>query len=241
MGNYAFLDNIQAGNFVKFIVSQLKESMIPGLSHEAQQALFVKNDKGDIVSFCDLGVYTKNRNFRLYLSSKFGKNAPFIEAKSNSFKPETGSEEDFFRASLITFFEKKELHLLCYASSNPESKNSSSSSKSTSAPRLNGYQYSPWAEIDHFIEKLVAPGTIRQWVYYEKTETIVYDINGNRYCSNIGREHKRNHIKYVVSIPNGTYYQSCFDHDCSGYQPTPIPIPDEFLPWKGIFDDDPAE
>ncbi len=51
------------------------------------------------------GVYTKNRNFRLYKSSKVGKNAAFTVAEDNMFipKPEKGIsvEESVFLASLV--------------------------------------------------------------------------------------------------------------------------------------------
>lgn len=51
------------------------------------------------------GVYTKNRNFRLYKSSKVGKNAAFKLADDNKFtnKLEKGvsEEESVFLASLV--------------------------------------------------------------------------------------------------------------------------------------------
>lgn len=53
-----------------------------------------------------VGVYTKNRNFRLYKSSKLGKNAAFVVAKDNQFSPEPDKhltmEENIFQASLIS-------------------------------------------------------------------------------------------------------------------------------------------
>lgn len=55
--------------------------------------------------FTKTGVYTKNRNFRLYKSSKVGKNAAFTVAEDNKFiaKPEKGisAEESVFLASLV--------------------------------------------------------------------------------------------------------------------------------------------
>ena len=58
-----------------------------------------------ICNVFDVGVYTKNRNFRLYKSSKLGKNAAFSVADNNQFtaKQEKGicSEESVFLASLV--------------------------------------------------------------------------------------------------------------------------------------------
>lgn len=52
------------------------------------------------------GVYTKNRNFRLYKSSKLGKNAAFTVAEDNKYFPklvkQSTAEEHIFLASLIT-------------------------------------------------------------------------------------------------------------------------------------------
>jgi len=84
-----FKDNIECGHFVKFMVSQLQYA----------SQLFVMNDKGKQVSIIDLGVYTRNRNFRIYGSSKFGKGTPLVISKGNQF-PFVDEEELFF-ASLL--------------------------------------------------------------------------------------------------------------------------------------------
>ncbi len=112
----------------------------------------------------------------------------------------------------------------------PNMKSGASSSQAASST-------SPWAEIDRFISSQVSPvgGSIQEWVYYEKTQTVVYRIQGSRYCSVIGREHKSNHIKYVVNLSNGTFYQSCFDPDCAPLRGPPQPIPAEFLPWTNLL------
>jgi len=233
--NAVFQDNIHAGSFVQYLVNQLKESKVPNLSATEQQSLFINNDKGNTVSLCDLGVYTKNRNFRLFLSTKFGKNVPLIIAKNNSFRPALSNNEALFNASLISYFEdEKSVHQLLTFAKDVSGKSKHHDQKSLD-PTLNGYKMSPWNEIDDFIMKLATPGTIHHWVYYEQSETIVYVIQGNRYCSSIGREHKRNQIKYVVNLPNATYYQTCFDPDCTrGVTQT---IPPEYLPWHNLMGD----
>ena len=264
MRGCAFVDNIHAGNFVKYVAGQLKSGAVPGLGRDDQEALLVNNDRGESVSFCDLGVYTKNRNFRLFLSTKFGKNAPLLVSPTNAFipRPDRSPEEAIFKASLITFFDDddddvhQDRHLLCYETASTAADGASAgdpsrqphqpATNSVRGPRLNGYQHSPWMEIDRFIAHLVSPaGSIRQWVYYDKSQTVVYDIHGDyRYCARIGRQHKRNHIKYVVSLADATYYQSCFDADCAALRrPPPLPIPEEHLPWRGLLleDDPPVE
>lgn len=55
--------------------------------------------------FNKTGVYTKNRNFRLYKSSKVGKNAAFKVAEDNKFiaklEKGTSAEQSLFLASLV--------------------------------------------------------------------------------------------------------------------------------------------
>ena len=48
------------------------------------------------------GVYTKNRNFRLYLSSKYGKKNPLVVADSNTYElPNCKDEKDLQRQTLL--------------------------------------------------------------------------------------------------------------------------------------------
>ncbi|XP_012499438.1 PREDICTED: DNA-directed primase/polymerase protein, partial [Propithecus coquereli] len=49
--------------------------------------LVVKNNMGEKHLFVDLGVYTRNRNFRLYKSSKIGKRVALEVAEDNKFFP----------------------------------------------------------------------------------------------------------------------------------------------------------
>uniref|UniRef100_A0A383WFI1 DNA-directed primase/polymerase protein n=1 Tax=Tetradesmus obliquus TaxID=3088 RepID=A0A383WFI1_TETOB len=67
----AFADACHAGRFARLVLLRLLQR---GSSQAA--GLLVRNKDGDGFStFVDMGVYTRNRAFRLYLSSKFGKTA----------------------------------------------------------------------------------------------------------------------------------------------------------------------
>lgn len=48
--------------------------------------LFLADGKGGPVLLCDESVYSRNRNFRLYLSSKLGKGIPLCVARESKFK-----------------------------------------------------------------------------------------------------------------------------------------------------------
>ena len=48
--------------------------------------LFARDSNGAKVLICDEGVYTKNRNFRIYLSSKLGKTATLQLPKESNYE-----------------------------------------------------------------------------------------------------------------------------------------------------------
>ena len=62
-----FPSNADCGAFVKHLVSSLAE--------EEMKMFQVKEQEGNLTRFIDLSVYSRNRNFRLYLSTKLGKTA----------------------------------------------------------------------------------------------------------------------------------------------------------------------
>ena len=98
-----FCDNIQCGEFVKEICFSLrsflmtglhnkylpldnKENQVPEISTNDLNDIMIYNEKNEKMFLCDLCVYTKNRNFRLYKSSKVSKNVPLLISKDNQFK-----------------------------------------------------------------------------------------------------------------------------------------------------------
>lgn len=113
--NVAFMNNSQAGNFVHFLCYTInrpsdekdESKHFPKPSMKQLEKLIVKNkDKEEI--FCDLQVYRKNNNFRVYLSNKFGQDRCLILSKENQyiFHPHY-KDEHVFLSSLVTYFENK--------------------------------------------------------------------------------------------------------------------------------------
>ena len=122
-----FFNNINCGAFVKEICLSLKSfvqtnksnkylpmSCNPNnvngigdtLNMEDLQKLFVINSNDDDTYLTDLSVYTKNRNFRLYLSSKSMKLVPLRIANENMFEFKTvltGTERDIYKIKNKTF------------------------------------------------------------------------------------------------------------------------------------------
>lgn len=85
-----FEDAPTAGRFVKRLVSRLAEELATGQltdrRPELAKHLFVNTkEEGKTSCFIDLGVYTRNRLFRVFRSSKFGKKATLEVSAINEY------------------------------------------------------------------------------------------------------------------------------------------------------------
>ncbi|NWR68865.1 PRIPO protein, partial [Centropus unirufus] len=182
--------------------------------------LLVNDKEGAKQLFVDLGkykkFYTKNRNFRMYKSSKAGKNVILKLAEDNQFVPpreeKVSLEEAYFLSSLICNI--RCVYVACVL---PDS--------------VEGYQESPYPEIDAFVRSLVnkdgVQGGIRRWNYFSLEEILVYDISGYRWCENIGRAHKSNNIMILVDLKKEVWYQKCHDPVCreQNFRSQSFPLP----------------
>jgi hypothetical protein len=70
------------------------------------------------------------------------------------------------------------------------------------ADRAEGYDKSPYPAVDEFVTSFVQSygsnagvGRIWRWAYFNKAGgVLLYDIIRNRWCANVGREHRSNNI-----------------------------------------------
>lgn len=242
-----FRDNYNAGNFVKMICDKLRMLIHSHSSlqdfclkcnvvHQAIESLFVC-DKHDVKKiFCDVAVYSKNRHFRIYKSTKWGKNAPLLVSNENEFKPTVGKkqlpEQQLFLDSLITYVgdQDQEITILEFGASEQKTYIVKDRSKLPICPVISEEgKKSPQPVVDRFIERVVSPGWIRRSIYYSGLNKIIYDISGSRYCHNIQRQHKSNNIYYVVDMNSFIYYQKCHDPDCAGFHSVEKKLPPEIV------------
>ncbi|XP_021164818.2 DNA-directed primase/polymerase protein [Fundulus heteroclitus] len=201
--------------------------------------LLVTNKDGHNGLFVDLGVYTRNRNFRLYKSSKVGKNAAFTVAEDNQFaaKPAKGAsvEESVFLASLVCNISFTGQRILTWdGTENKEAKTPTPQCQqgSDSNPgTFSGCLSSPYQEVDNFVLTLVrkdgVQGSIRRWSYFAADQLLVYDIANYRWCENVGRFHKSNNVMIVVDLKVEVWYQKCHDPDCRNFRSSSFPLPQE--------------
>uniref|UniRef100_A0A3Q0SZ38 DNA-directed primase/polymerase protein n=1 Tax=Amphilophus citrinellus TaxID=61819 RepID=A0A3Q0SZ38_AMPCI len=235
-----FKDNIHVGRFIHAVLQPIlnkaksrscldnemdsvTENKMKRRKQEERNLSFlrVKNKDGQDCLFVDLGVYTKNRNFRLYKSSKAGKNAAFTVAEDNQFivKPEKGisAEESIFLASLVC---NVRYIGIC-----------ETFSSALLTGTLSGFLSSPHQEVDTFVLTVVRKdgiqGSIRRWNYFAAEQLLVYDIAKYRWCENVGRFHKSNNIMIVVDLKEEVWYQKCHDPDCRNFRSSSYPLPQE--------------
>ncbi|XP_015272887.1 PREDICTED: DNA-directed primase/polymerase protein [Gekko japonicus] len=215
--------------------------------------LIVNGKHGGKQLFVDLGVYTKNRNFRLYKSSKAGNGVILDIAKDNKFVPETvkntSIEEQYFLSSLVCNVRFSNCLKILSCDNLEKTKEKSvcldgSLSRSSSVP-IGGCQSSPYPEIDNFIVSLVSKdniqGGIRQWNYFSLEELLVYDISKYRWCRNIGRAHRSNNIMIIVDLKREIWYQKCHDPVCraENFKSECFPLPSNIcLPFLFKEDED---
>ncbi|GMN44528.1 hypothetical protein TIFTF001_013734 [Ficus carica] len=249
----AFKDNSHAGAFVNEICSRILDGKEKDGRYEK---LFVKKESASADSpgqlFVDTAVYSRNRCFRLALSSKAGKSSVLLP--TGRYKAKDMSEEDMFMASLICNMDvdcKKllvcKMDVLCMKTLQFDTEVNHSSGRHFSSPQeltLDSCRVdasatyfmgkSPFPALDTFIESVGSignvPGKIRSWYLFSEYGLMVYSMSRNRYCERIGREHKSNHVMYVVDLRRGDYYQKCHDPDCRGYRSPLRPIPWDVIP-----------
>ncbi|XP_043969915.1 DNA-directed primase/polymerase protein [Gambusia affinis] len=201
--------------------------------------LLVKNKDGRSGLFVDLGVYTKNRNFRLYKSSKVGRNAAFTVAGDNQFtaKPakEKSAEENVFLASLVCNVSFTGQRILTWDAAETKGVKSpaaqSQQGLDSNQGTFSGCLSSPYKEVDNFVFALVrkdgVQGSIRRWNYFAADQLLVYDIAKYRWCENVSRFHKSNNIMIVVDLKEEVWYQKCHDPDCRNFRSSSFPLPQE--------------
>lgn len=260
----AFRCNYDVGSFVR------KTCRDPTLC----SALTVRHDDDREGLIVDEGVYTKNRNFRLFMSSKKSKSVRLIRSSlcefeladldvgstccvfhcENAIQPSRVKRQKFAKAdeleyifytSLITNVKfNEDLRILsCSESQNKLSfRNGQEQLRSVISitQSNNNRDDLVYPEIFNFLSDMVlgacAKGRVEQNVFFPCNQMIIYNVIGYRYCENIKRQHKSNHIYYIVDLKSHNYYQKCHDPVCraKGFRSPPVPLPERLVTSLGF-------
>lgn len=247
----AFKDNSHVGAFISEICSRIaaQRAANPNLDK-----LYITKDSSGAEPvdqlFVDTAVYSRNRCFRLAFSSKSGKKS-FLVA-TGRFKCKNMNDKELFMESLICRLDddcdkllickldlecKKALHFDTEASiTRIQGKNRRVpiDTYRSDFPQAYTYGRSPFPALDGFIESIASfgsvSGKIRCWYWFSQDGLMIYSMSRSRYCEHIGREHKSNHVMYIVDFQRAAYYQKCYDPDCQGYRSPLRAVPWDVIP-----------
>ncbi|XP_050449102.1 DNA-directed primase/polymerase protein-like [Cataglyphis hispanica] len=234
----AFKDNSHVGKFIKTIYNDIMLYLHSDIQSHGILSQFNKVDIEEMLVetnhgkklFVDNGVYTKNRQFRIYLSTKWGKQSYLTVSADCMHNPINKCREKelgIFLDSLISYFPNKQNLILLEFFNRSDVKVQLYSKIPMQYSHEDNNQISPYPEIDRYVSSLVEPGKIRIVKYSDKTKILRYEIYGNRYCENIGRYHKSNNIYWIVDLNKKKMYQKCHDEDCSDFLSTPKSLPED--------------
>jgi hypothetical protein len=247
----AFATNIHVGVVLQDIYKLAIEKRDSDPS--CAQLLFVKKGANEDAFFIDTGVYTRNRAFRLHLSSKAGKTATLLP--TGRYGTAGLRTEKLFFDSLVCNVAPETRLLRCFDENNAPI---SAAAARAAARKLFGNNIgsgqgttidittaqvlphtgpSPYPDIDSFIESVSSSadptgprGSIRSWIALDiNCGIILYNIKGSRYCGNIGRHHKSNGVFYVVDLQQRVWYQKCYDSECRMYRSPVTALPEELV------------
>ncbi|KAH6566546.1 hypothetical protein BASA62_006643 [Batrachochytrium salamandrivorans] len=267
---FAFQDNVHAGGFVARIVSDLTALREHYLDHqlkEPKQASslmgldtllpvdpciflgFVFNAEGAVQFFVDMGVYTRNRNFRLWRSSKLAKKVELVASPRCLIT----DDEQGFRKTLVSYVDSGARFLSYSGNISKQShcpnnqdlshtniaryNNSSTSSLCNAQLEECSFLSRSFPHLERFllwkIDSLYPSTTrafIRKTIYIPSANQVKFSIANNRYCHNIGREHQSNGVYYVFNLIDCLFFQRCYDPDCRHFQSKEFPFPLDLSP-----------
>ncbi len=212
--------------------------------------LFVRKEEDGtdaLTPFVDLGVYTRNRAFRLYLSSKAGKAARLLPTRrcwealhASGVAPPLADDAMLARPQRWLFFEALVCEvapcaLLLGDAGAPGAQPFAARTPAARGERVVAGGSSadvpcPLAATAVCAFAAACDGSapyVRTWAAFPTHGLLVLNLARTRWCGNVGRSHKSNGVFYMVDLRDGCFYQKCHDPDCRAYRSPPETLPPE--------------
>ena len=84
--------------------------------------------------------------------------------------------------------------------------------------------------LDDALQHIPTVAVVTKVEYSHYNRRYVYiKVLGNRYCHNVGRQHRRNNIYFVLDLTQFVFRQGCYDITCYGVLSGAVPIAPEVL------------
>ena len=207
-----FDSNYSCGHFVKDMMSRCQE--------EDRELFLVKTKLSTMKSMVDTQVYSRNRQFRLFLSSKFGEQRPLVlSTMDRSIKKSQTiecQERQIFELSLITNCSNDATLIEL---PKPMTANILISSPKKLPDNNSSTTYS---DIEEAINKIITPGHISVKRNLEGGR-VTYKISGYNYCRIKKSNHSsKNQIYFVHNPKTHSIVQHCWNAQCKMLPPVDI-------------------
>lgn len=183
--NVIFENTANLAAFMSEFVEYCRLRLTSEEDREKASNLFVMNDKGKEMFIADMGVYNKNRNFRLIYSSKKGKNSFLLPLCSDG--SETVKKAPFEKSLICNVKENHEISKYLPKKGEEKETNNAMSSVSRNFVNVNIKESYPF--LSDFVMEIISKdnGYIRCIKQFNGSSKICYSIGGAfRYCANIG-------------------------------------------------------
>lgn len=190
----------------------------------------VSDDK--MAPFCDMQVYTKNRNFRMFMNTKYGKQRDFVVSQIDRYihTHQLSTNKEIFHHALVCLFDTTQMKLICeqHLPTNTtklctqfNNLNINSMAKVTETDLNVIFNApTPFTDLDEFISAKIAPqgGKVAKVSHKRQSKILFYYFHNYRYCKNRGRSHKSQNVYFYIDLSKCAFAQKCFDIvDCYGY------------------------
>ena len=213
----AFQTNCQISSFVNKLIK----------SFNAQEKDCFQCQVGGVESvFIDTNVYDRNRNLRIYLSSKLGRKSQFVQSHMLGVNVNEDPKQ-LFKESIIQNITSEakiiEEKLICVVDESRRLSNVEGRSK-VAMP-------CPYSEIEAIIqENIKEPGRIDNCSFYPATDIYLFNVRGSRFCPNVQREHRSNRVYFTFNCGTMLLEQKCHSLNCRGFSKI-LEIPAAKLDW----------
>jgi len=203
-------------------------------------------DVDEAVPFVDMAVYSRNRHFRTYLSSKSNKHARLLPTDRYATRAACAPKA-LFQASLICHLGpgRAVLEGPTPMGSRADSTRRRGFQQSFHGLRIDTHQHGTTSglpsdeleqhaqKVSKFIEQAAAiraggaPAQVCSVVVCGDGETLAFGLTGpgSHFCENINRMHRSNHAFFIVDLEKGVYAQKCYDPDCRHFRSAWLPLP----------------
>ncbi|KAH8055513.1 hypothetical protein JL721_10242 [Aureococcus anophagefferens] len=194
-----FADAVALGGFVRGVLAASPKLRV------------VRGSDGGLETIVDASVYSRNRLFRLCGSTKRGKQRPLVVLPRGALAANAG--DDVLPEASPSAPQPRPLPL-----------------RERPSVLAEGRLPSRFPAVDAAVLAARPGAQVRKWERSRGAAAnegvLSYHLAKNRFCENVGREHRSNNIMLCVDLATSTWHQRCFDEGCRGFRSGERPLPD---------------